>query len=127
EANAVLETVRPLAEAMVAHRRALAEAMERQEEIEGKVKTNGGGIPPERLAELAAAVSEEAQAVARCLERIHELGAVVKDLDTGLVDFPAVRGDEEVFLCWQLGEDEVRYCHGLGEGLAGRHEPPLLP
>jgi hypothetical protein len=120
EANALLETVRPLAEQMVAHQRALAEAMARQERIESKVRTNGGAIPPSEPAEVAAAISEEAEAVARCLERIQELGAVVKDLDAGLVDFPAIRGDEEVFLCWQLGEDEIRYWHGVDEGFAGR-------
>jgi hypothetical protein len=121
----MLETVRPLAEEMVAHRRALAEAMARQERIEGKVRGNGGGMPPREPAELAAVVAEEAEAVARCLERIGELGAVVKDLDTGLVDFPALRGDEEVFLCWRLGEDEIRYWHGVDEGFAGRKELPL--
>jgi hypothetical protein len=125
EANAMLETVRPLAEEMVAHRRALAEAMARQERIEGKVRGNGGGMPPREPAELAAVVAEEAEAVARCLERIGELGAVVKDLDTGLVDFPALRGAEEVFLCWRLGEDEIRYWHGVDEGFAGRKELPL--
>jgi hypothetical protein len=125
EANALLETVRPLAEEMVAHRRALNEAMERQERIEGKVQTNGGGISRDAPAELAAQVSAEAEAVARCLDAIHELGAVVKDLDTGLVDFPALRGGEEVLLCWRLGEDEIRYWHGLEEGFAGRKELPL--
>jgi hypothetical protein len=125
EANAMLETVRPLTEEMVAHRRALAQAMARQDRIEGKVRTNGGAMAPREPAELAAVVAEEAEAVARCLERISELGAVVKDLDTGLVDFPAMRGGEEVFLCWQLGEEEIRYWHGLEEGFAGRKELPL--
>jgi hypothetical protein len=125
EANALLETVRPLAEQMVAHRRALAEAMARQERIEGRVRGNGGGIPPGEPAELAAAVAEEAEAVAKCLERIQELGAVVKDLDAGLVDFPALRDGEEIFLCWRLGEDEISYWHGLEEGFAGRKELPL--
>jgi len=125
EANALLETVRPLAERMVAHRQALARAMERQERIEGSVRGNGGGISPEEAAAAAAAVSEEADAVARCLDQIHRLGVVVKDLDTGLVDFPAVRGEEEIFLCWQVGEDEIRYWHGREEGFAGRKELPL--
>jgi hypothetical protein len=99
--------------------------MARQDRIEGKVRTNGGAMAPREPAELAAVVAEEAEAVARCLERISELGAVVKDLDTGLVDFPAMRGGEEVFLCWQLGEEEIRYWHGLEEGFAGRKELPL--
>jgi hypothetical protein len=125
EANALLETVRPLAERMVAHRQALARAMERQERTERKVRGNGGGISPEEPAAAAAAVSEEAEAVAGCLDQIHRLGVVVKDLDAGLVDFPALRGDEEVYLCWQVGEDEIRYWHGREEGFAGRKELPL--
>ena len=51
---------------------------------------------------------------------IHELGAVVKDLDDGLVDFPARVEGEEAFLCWRLGEEEIGYWHGLDEGFAGR-------
>jgi hypothetical protein len=125
EANALLATVRPLAEEMVAHRRALNEALERQERIEGKVQTNGGGISHDAPAELAAQVDAEAEAVARCLDAIHGLGAVVKDLDAGLVDFPALREGEEVLLCWRLGEDEIRYWHGLQDGFAGRKELPL--
>jgi hypothetical protein len=125
EANELLETVRPLAEEMVAHRRALAEAVERQERIAGKVRTNGGGIPPERVVEIAEEVTAQAEAVGRCVERIHELGVLVKDLDSGLVDFPALRDGEEVLLCWRVGEDEIRYWHGLEEGFAGRKELPL--
>jgi hypothetical protein len=70
-------------------------------------------------------VETAAKAVQRCVQAIEELGGVVKDLDRGLVDFPALRGDEEVLLCWRLGEDEIGYWHGLEEGFAGRRELPL--
>jgi len=125
EANALLETVRPLAERMVADRRALARAMARHARIEGTMRGNSGGISPEEPSAAATTLCEEADAVARCLDQINRLGVVVKDLDTGLVDFPAVRGDEEIFLCWQVGEDEIRYWHGREEGFAGRKELPL--
>jgi hypothetical protein len=49
----------------------------------------------------------------------------VKDLDRGLVDFPALHDGEEVLLCWQVGEDEVAYWHGVDEGFAGRKPLPL--
>jgi hypothetical protein len=49
----------------------------------------------------------------------------VKDLDRGLVDFPALHRGEEVLLCWQVGEGEVAYWHGLEEGFAGRKPLPL--
>ena len=51
---------------------------------------------------------------------VQAMGVLVKDLDTGLVDFPATRDGEDILLCWQLGEDEVAYWHGLEDGYAGR-------
>lgn len=44
----------------------------------------------------------------------------LKDLDTGLVDFPAMLGGEEVLLCWRQGEERVEHYHGLYDGFAGR-------
>jgi hypothetical protein len=70
-------------------------------------------------------VERAAAAIARCIEGIQELGAIVKDIDRGLVDFPALRDGEEVLLCWQLGEDEIRYWHGVDEGFAGRKKLPF--
>ena len=52
--------------------------------------------------------------------KISELGIELKDLDAGLVDFPAMRFDEPVYLCWKLGEPEVLYWHEMHEGFRGR-------
>jgi hypothetical protein len=49
----------------------------------------------------------------------------VKDIDEGLVDFPALQNGETVLLCWKLGEDEIRYWHTLEGGFAGRRPLPL--
>jgi len=49
-----------------------------------------------------------------------ELGVVVKDVDAGLVDFPARRDEADVFLCWQLGEDDIAWWHGVEDGFRGR-------
>jgi hypothetical protein len=58
--------------------------------------------------------------------QLERLGVIVKDADRGLVDFPALReSGEEVLLCWQVGEDEIAYWHGLEEGFAGRKPLPL--
>jgi hypothetical protein len=120
EANKALERVRPLAERMVAHRRRMLEAQARQERLESHVSGNGGGIDPSRPAELEAEVEREAEAVGKCVDDLLELGVQVKDLDTGLLDFPSLRDGEEVLLCWHLGEDEIRYWHTLDGGFAGR-------
>lgn len=47
-------------------------------------------------------------------------GIELKDIDTGLVDFPALMEGQEVLLCWKQGEDRIRYYHGKQDGFAGR-------
>jgi len=125
EANAALAHVRPLVERLVAQRREHLDALERQEELEGRIRGNGGGIPPATLAETAAQVDRIARELAQTVDAIGEHGAEVKDLDEGLIDFPALRGGETVLLCWRLGEDEIRYWHTVEDGFAGRQELPL--
>ncbi len=120
EANAELEQVRPLVEEMVARRRAHIAALEQQEALEGRIRGNGGGIPPATLADAAAAVEREARSLARAVDAIASHGAEVKDLDEGLIDFPALHHGETVLLCWRLGEDEIRYWHRIEDGFAGR-------
>ncbi|MGH3000751.1 MAG: DUF2203 domain-containing protein [Gaiellaceae bacterium] len=120
EANAELEHVRPLVEEMVEHRRAHVAALEQQEVLEGRIRGNGGGIPPATLADATAAVEREARSLARTVDAIAEHGAEVKDLDEGLVDFPALHRGETVLLCWKLGEDEIAYWHRIEDGFAGR-------
>jgi hypothetical protein len=125
EANAALAQVAPLVERMVAHRRAHVEALSRQEELEGRIRGNGGGIPPATLAAAAGEVESEERELARVIDEIGEHGAQVKDIDEGLIDFPALSGGRTVLLCWQLGEDEIRYWHTVEDGFAGRRDLPL--
>ncbi|MCM3713902.1 DUF2203 domain-containing protein [Alkalihalobacillus oceani] len=54
------------------------------------------------------------------LQNIQASGAQLKDVDRGLVDFPAFIGEKEVLLCWKQGEKEISHYHGLDEGYAGR-------
>ena len=56
----------------------------------------------------------------RILASIQELGCRVTDVEVGLIDFPAIINDEEVYLCWRMDEPVVGYYHGLEEGYAGR-------
>lgn len=125
EANAALQQVRPLVEQLVATRREHVAALERQEELEHKIRGNGGDIPPAELAAASAEVDAVGRRLARLVDEIGRHGAEVKDPDSGLVDFPALRGRETVLLCWQLGEDEIGYWHTLEGGFAGRRPLPL--
>ena len=120
EANAALADVRPLAEQMVEAKRALDEAQEQSDDAARSISGNGGGIPPAELAALHEQLEQRTTELAAIVDELHELGVQVKDLDSGLVDFPALRDGEPVLLCWRLGEDEVAFWHGLEDGFAGR-------
>ena len=106
-------------------RQALVRAGRRRAELAARIAGNGGGIAPREVADASSELERAAAAVTSCVERIHDLGALVKDLDTGLVDFPARHRGRDVLLCWRLGEDEVAHWHGLEEGFAGRRPLPL--
>jgi hypothetical protein len=120
EANALLAEVAPLVERMVERKRAFDQAEAEREELLGQIAGNGGDLTPSDVAEAATRVAEAAAALSALVEEIQELGVQVKDLDLGLVDFPAIRDGEVVLLCWRLGEEEIAFWHGTDEGYAGR-------
>jgi hypothetical protein len=127
EANEALAVVRPLVERLVDRRRELLRCEETLRNLQSTVAGNGGGLEPASVSGAAEAVSRAAADVTETIGEIEAAGAVVKDLDRGLVDFPALHPDEgqTVLLCWHLGEDEIRFWHGLEEGYAGRKPLPF--
>ncbi len=125
EANELLGRVRLIAESLVAHRRAFTVATARRARLTQRISGNGGDFDPQEPSELEGQLEREAEAVAQAVDELQRLGLLVKDLDRGLVDFPALRNGEEVLLCWQVGEAEVAWWHGLDEGFAGRKPLPL--
>ena len=54
------------------------------------------------------------------VEYLADRGILLRDPEIGLIDFPAERDGEQVFLCWRLGEDDVAYYHGVHGGFSGR-------
>jgi hypothetical protein len=80
---------------------------------------DGGEPPPGREAD-AARLRGLAAEITEAVERVNELGCLVKDLDAGLVDFYTMQDGEPVLLCWQFGEPAVAHWHGVDEGFAGR-------
>jgi hypothetical protein len=120
EANEALAELRPVAERMVAHRRALTAAQRRQMELVVTIAGDGGDLGPSDLQETAEAIQREADGIAECVATLDEAGVQVKSLEEGLLDFPAERDGEAIFLCWQVGEPEVAFWHGVEEGFAGR-------
>lgn len=120
EANAALSHVRPVAERLVAVRARMRELEKTQASLVTSIGGNGGGYAVNDLTAARSEFTSLADAAAACVERLEELGVVLKDLDAGLLDFPAVREGEDVLLCWHVGEPAVAYWHGLEEGFAGR-------
>ena len=125
EANELLVEVRPLAESLVQHRQGMRVAAERRARLTARIAGNGGDLDPQEPGELDEQFQRESHAVTQAAERLERLGVLVKDLDSGLVDFPALHEGAEVLLCWQVGEDEVAHWHGVDEGFAGRKPLPL--
>jgi hypothetical protein len=68
----------------------------------------------------AAAASSAVAEIGAALDEIDRLGVILRDAATGLCDFPANRGGDDVYLCWKLGEDEVGWWHPRDVGIAGR-------
>jgi hypothetical protein len=120
EANEALDELRAFAERMVAHRRALTEAQRRQAHLVVTIAGNGGDLGPSDLEEAAEAIQRESDGIAECVDVFDQAGVQVKSLEEGLLDFPSERDGEAIFLCWKVGEDKVRFWHGVDEGFAGR-------
>ena len=94
--------------------------------VSTRIMMMGGMIVPyEKLATLRLEHTQLAETMKSALTRILETGCIIKDLDVGLLDFPSRINDEEVYLCWRLGEDRIRFYHRQDEGFAGRK--PLDP
>ena len=77
------------------------------------IRNNGGHRKTPEFLQLSAQFRQ-------AVERINSYGCVMKNIDPGLVDFPHLRDGREIYLCWQFGEDEIRYWHNVDTGFAGR-------
>ena len=127
EANDALAVVAPLVERLVVARGRFVADGQRLAQLKRKVTGNGGGLDPARAQEVRSAVEEVANEIGLLVAELESAGVQVKDLDRGLVDFPARHPEsgDLVLLCWHLGEDRVTFWHGLEEGFAGRKPLPF--
>ena len=86
-----------------------------------RIMMAGGSQPPYQ--ELVKKKNERDKVmghIEELIKTIQETGCVVKDIEEGLVDFPAIVDGDEVYLCWKLGEERIGFWHGMDEGFAGR-------
>lgn len=113
EANALLPELREILADIAVHRDAVREKAPNMKPILESAPTNGGG-------KLGSEYGVEAYRLFRAVDRIRELGVLLKDLDMGLLDFPHEREGRIVFLCWHPPEERVMYWHEIEAGYAGR-------
>lgn len=73
-----------------------------------------------RIQRLQQSIVEAVQSLRNAVEELQEIGCELKDPDTGLIDFLGLRDGREIYLCWRLGEDRIRFWHDLDTGFAGR-------
>ena len=121
EANRLVEEIRPQVEKLRAQKREFDRLEMRMGVL--AVVTSGAdasNVDSRELTELGEKRRRQGERIAREIGELHEFGVVVKDLDQGLCDFYALKGDRLVFLCWRLGEREVGHWHSLDAGFAGR-------
>jgi hypothetical protein len=125
QAQALLdETIRPLAERMVALRREMGPLERRWRQIVLAIGSNGGGLDKREAEELRAALERAHAEVAELIDEITSHGVQIKDPDRGLLDFPAVIDGEPALLCWLVGEQWIGFWHTLDGGFAGRRPLP---
>lgn len=110
EANSALPA---LSESLKEIQRAREVILEGAEHIRRSASLNGGG-------EIGKEYWEALQTMRRHIEGLAEQGIILRDADSGLVDFPSHREGRDVFLCWKLGEDRVGFWHPPETGVSGR-------
>jgi hypothetical protein len=135
-ANAQLPEVRGILEDLRSRRRELVTLRDRLHAasgaevpggrgslVEEALTDAGAGIPesPRVLAARIQAVIDQMQAA---VERLDGRSITLRDIETGLIDFPALVNGRQVWLCWRLGENDVTWWHELTTGVAGRR--PLV-
>jgi hypothetical protein len=121
EAESARRRVEPLLIDAMEGRRQMNDLEETLSAIANRIQIMGGVTVDYDVASRARADLNKIVAKVRdALDQIQATGCIVKDLESGLVDFPSVIRNEEVYLCWRLGEDRIRFYHRQDEGFAGR-------
>ncbi len=121
EANATAAEIRPELEELMRAQRELNLVQARIEVLDLAASGATAENPDAReLRSLQTRRMVLAARVRRGIALVHRRGALVKDLERGLVDFYALSGDQLVFLCWQVSEPEVSHWHSLAGGFASR-------
>ncbi|MDE1853545.1 MAG: DUF2203 domain-containing protein [Thaumarchaeota archaeon] len=114
EASKLIPDIRPKVKELLEQKKVIAK-------LHGEIeKYNLLGFKTAEVAERAAQLDALVDHMTRQIAELEDLGVEVKDLDYGLVDFPAEKYGESVMLCWRYGEPDVSFWHKPNEGYNGR-------
>ena len=116
-ANARLTELRPLLEELRRDRDAIAEA---QAELVRFRETNGNSGHASELDEREGKIRELVGSMERAVAQIDAWDVTLRDIDTGLIDFPALAAGRPIWLCWRLGEEDVEWWHERNTGFSSR-------
>lgn len=117
EASELLPELRPILRKIQQDKRRLDELHVEIEQITPAMATNGHA---NKVTEIELAMAKLVEELNESVARITAMHVELKDLDLGLVDFPSLRDDRIVYLCWNVDEPEIGYWHELDAGVAGR-------
>ena len=124
QANARLLDLAPVLRKLKADRDAIAAA---QRELATYRQTNGNAHHADELKAQEGRIGEMVFRMERAVAQIVDWDVTLRDIETGLVDFPALVNGRQVCLCWRLGEADVAWWHELDSGFAGRKPLSDLP
>ena len=113
EANEALKVVRPLMEEVQAIRQKI---LENQPEAWPAIEKSAGNGGNRALSDMV----HDFERFDALIHQIQNTGAQIKDINTGLLDFSALKDGREVYLCWQYGEEDIAFWHEVEAGFAGR-------
>jgi hypothetical protein len=121
EAERTRREVEPVLIEAIEIRRKMAPLDEQLTALAARIQWSGGlAVAYEQAARLRFERDRLAESLKNSLEKIQATGCVVKDLEMGLLDFPAIVDNQEAYLCWRLGEERIRFWHRQDEGFAAR-------
>jgi hypothetical protein len=121
EAEAALPEVERALRDILFHKAEYQKAHDEMENNTRRIRMAGGSrVDPGAHLAMRSRRDTSAAALKDAADRVDQAGALIKDVETGLIDFISRYQGQAVCLCWKLGEDRIRFWHGLDEGFRGR-------
>ena len=113
EANETLSLIRPLMDEVQAIR---IKILKNQPEAWPAIEKSAGNGGNRALSNMV----QDFEKFDALIHRIQDMDVLIKDINLGLLDFPALKDGREVYLCWQYGEADIAFWHEVEAGYAGR-------